>query len=106
MGRLIALFNEPNRCGVSRLGLINLMIEVHSDVLNAARKLSNIFELVLLIQIVGSMGAEVFALYIIQTKFYFSMMFSAIAIIQQVFLYCYLGDILVQVVRLVNIILF
>lgn len=57
------------------------------------------FMLVLLTQMVGSMGGEVFGLYIIRTEFYVTMMFSAVAIMAQVFLYCYLGDRLAQVVR-------
>lgn len=102
VGRLIDLCNEPEkrRGGVSRLHLINMMIEVHNDVLEAVAKFSKMFELVLLVQIVGSMGAEVFAMYIIQTKFYFAMVFSAVAVMGQVFLYCFLGEIVVQVVNI------
>lgn len=88
-----------DRCNVNRLQLINTLIETHSDVLEAARRFSEMFQYVLLTQIVGSMGGEVFALYIIQTEFYFAMLFSAVAIMCQVFLYCFLGDMLVQVVR-------
>lgn len=58
------------------------------------------FMFVLLTQMVGSMGGEVFALYIIRTEFYAAMLFSAVAIMGQVFLYCYLGDTLVQVVTI------
>lgn len=58
------------------------------------------FTFVLLTQMVGTMGGEVFALYIIQMEFYLTMMFSASALMGQVFLYCYLGDILVSVVMI------
>lgn len=69
-------------------------------VCRAVKRISDMFMFVLLTQMVGSMGGEVFALYIIQTEFYVAMLFSAVAIMGQVFLYCYLGDILVQVVNI------
>lgn len=66
----------------------------------AVKRVSDMFMFVLLTQMVGSMGGEVFALYIIQTEFYVAMVFSAVAIMGQVFLYCFLGDMLVQVVTI------
>lgn len=71
-----------------------------SRLCRAVKRVSDMFMFVLLTQMVGSMGGEVFALYIIQTEFYAAMMFSAVAIMGQVFLYCYLGDMLVQVVTI------
>lgn len=60
--------------------------------------MSNLFKYVLLSQMIGSFGAEIFALYIIQSQFYTTVVFSAISVMGQVFLYCFLGDLLVQIV--------
>lgn len=60
--------------------------------------MSNLFKYVLLSQMIGSFGAEIFALYIIQSQFYTTVVFSAASVMGQVFLYCFLGDLLVQIV--------
>lgn len=62
-------------------------------------KISNFFKEILLIQLIGSLGSQIFSLYVLQSYFYFTMVFAAASPIAQVFMYCYLGDLLTQKVQ-------
>lgn len=62
-------------------------------------KISDLFKTILLIQLFGSLGTQIFSLYVLQSHFYFTMLFAAASPVGQVFMYCYLGDLLTQKVK-------
>lgn len=54
------------------------------------------FKTMLLIQLLGSLFAVIFGFYILQTDLYAAVMLSCISLIIQIFLYGFMGDMLLQ----------